>query len=132
MTIISIVLHVRPNKTHLFRHSARKRTQHRTCKEIARGFPALGVYHSHNSERKGGAFAPHIHLIFDVPEPNFVTFLNGLQDDLRIKDNSQLFELSPRTWWRTSCEPLHHAVTLWAYVLGSGRKHLPEIVYGRV
>jgi hypothetical protein len=130
--IISVSLHVRHNKTNLFRHSARRRQQHRICKELSRGFTALGVYHSHHSERKGGAFAPHIHLIFDVPELHVATFLNGLQDDLRLKDRSQLFELSPRSSWRTSSEPLQNAVTLWAYVLGSGRKHLPEIIYGRV
>ncbi len=132
MTIISVVLHVHPKHARLFHDSARKRILHRICKELARGFPALCVYHSHHSERKGGAFAPHLHLCLDVPDDRLAAFLAGLPQDLRLKDSSHLFELSPRSSWRTSCEPLHQAVALWAYVLGTGRKHLPPIVYGRV
>lgn len=132
MTIVSIVLHVRPRQTHLFRDSTRRRTLHRICKELARGFASLGVYHSHQSERKGGDFAPHIHLAVDVPDDRLEQFLDGLPQDLRLKDSSQLFELSPREKWETSSEQLHQAVGLWAYVLGSGRQHLPTIVYGRV
>jgi len=132
MTIVSVVLHVRPNHTRLFRDSSRRRTLHRICKELARGFPSIGVYHSHHSERKGGLFAPHLHFLVDVPDDRLAAFLAGLPQDLRLKDSSQLFELSPRSSWRTSCEPLHQAVALWAYVLGTGRKHLPPIVYGRV
>lgn len=132
MTIVSIVLHVRPKRTHLFRDTARKRIQHRICKDLARGFTSLGVYHSHHSERKGGDFAPHLHLCLDVPEDRLAAFLDGLPQDLRLKDSSQLFELSPRAKWETSSEPLNQAVGLWAYVLGTGRKHLPPIVYGRV
>lgn len=132
MTIVSIVLHVRPNHTRLFRDNSRLRTLHRISKELARGFPGIGVYHSHHSERKGGLFAPHLHLCIDVPDDRLERFLDGLHQDLRVKDASHLFELSPRSSWRTSCEPLHQAATLWAYVLGTGRKHLPPIVYGRV
>lgn len=129
MPIVSIVLHVHPNRTRLFRDSSRRRTLHRICKELARGFPALGVYHSHHSERKGGAFAPHLHLCLDVPDDRLAQFLDGLPHDLRLKDSSKLFLLAPRNSWRTSCEPLHQTVGLWAYVLGAGRKHLPTIVY---
>lgn len=128
MTIVSVVLHVRPRQTRLFRDSARRRTLHRICKELARGFPGIGVYHSHHSERKGGAFAPHLHLCLDVPDDRLTAFLDGLPQDLRLKDSSQLFELSPRAKWETSGEPLNQAVGLWAYALGTGRKHLPLIV----
>lgn len=128
MTIVSVVLHVRAKKTQLFRDNPRRRTLHRICKELARGFTSLGVYHSHHSERKGGAFAPHLHLAVDVPDHRLAAFLDGLAQDLRIKDSSQLFELSSRSSWRTSCEPLNQAVALWAYALGTGRKHLPLIV----
>ena len=128
MTIVSVVLHVRSKKTHLFRDSARRRTLHRISKELSRSFPSLAVYHSHHSERKGGAFAPHLHLAVDVPDDRLAAFLDGLPQDLRIKDSSQLFELSPRNSWRTSCEPLSQAVGLWSYALGTGRKHLPLIV----
>jgi hypothetical protein len=117
MTIVSVVLHVQRRHTHLFRDSSRRRTLHRICKELSRGFQFLAAYHSHHSERKGGAFAPHLHLIVDVPEERVDCFLDGL-----------LHELSPRSTWRTSCEPLHQAVDLWAYALGAGRKHLPLIV----
>lgn len=132
MTIVSIVLHVRPRQTRLFRESSRLRTLHRICKEISRGFTSIGVYHSHHSLKKGGAFAPHLHLCIDVPADRLATFLDGLPQDLRLKDSSHLFELSPREKWETSSETLHQAVALWAYVLGTGRKHLPPIVYGRV
>ena len=132
MTIVSLVLHVRPNHTHLFRDSSRLRSLHRTSKELSRGFPCLCVYHSHHSLKKGGGFAPHLHLCIDVPEDRLERFLGGLQEDLRVKDSSHLFALSPREKWQTSCEPLHQAVKLWAYVLGTGRKHLPSIVYARV
>lgn len=132
MTIVSVVLHVRPNHTRLFRDSSRRRTLHRICKEISRGFSCLCVYHSHHSERKGGQFAPHLHLCLDVPEDRLAAFLGGLSQDLRLKDRSHLFELSPREKWETSSEPLHQAVALWAYLLGASRKHLPSIVYGRV
>lgn len=132
MTIVSVVLHVRAKKTHLFRDSARKRALHRICKDLSRGFHSLAVYHSHHSERKGGAFAPHLHLAVDVPADRLAAFLDGLPRDLQVKDSSALFDLSPRSTWRTSCEPLHQAVALWTYVLGAGRKHLPLIVYGRV
>lgn len=130
--IVSVVLHVRPQQARLFRDNSRRRIQHRICKELSRGLPSIGVYHSHHSERKGGAFAPHLHLCLDVPDSRLAAFLDGLPNDLRVKDSSQLFELSPRSSWRTSCEPLGQAVALWAYVLGAGRKHLPPIVYGRV
>lgn len=132
MTIVSVVLHVRPNYTRLFRDSSRRRILHRICKELARGFPSIGVYHSHHSLKKGGGFAPHLHLCLDVPEDRLERFLDGLQEDLRVKDSSHLFALSPREKWETSREPLHQAVKLWAYVLGTGRKHLPSIVYARV
>lgn len=132
MTIVSVVLHVRAKKTHLFRDSARKRALHRICKDLSRGFHSLAVYHSHHSLKKGGAFAPHLHLCLDVPQERLAAFLDGLPHDLALKDRSQLFELSPRKKWKTSSEPLHQAVALWAYVLGTGRKHLPLIVYGRV
>jgi len=128
MTIVSVVLHVQRRHTHLFRNSPRRRTLHRVCKELSRGFQTLAVYHSHHSERKGGAFAPHLHLIVDVPEERLECFLDGLPQDLRTKDTSGLFELSPRGTWRTSCEPLPQAIDLWAYALGAGRKHLPLIV----
>ena len=128
MTIVSVVLHVQRRRTHLFRDSSRRRTLHRICKELARGYPSLAVYHSHQSERKGGAFAPHLHLAVDVPDDRLDCFLDGLPHDLRTKDTSGLFELSPRGTWRTSCEPLHQAADLWAYALGAGRKHLPLIV----
>lgn len=132
MTIVSVVLHVRPRQTPLFRDSSRRRILHRICKELARGFPSIGVYHSHHSLKKGGAFAPHLHLCLDVPQERLAAFLDGLPQDLNLKDSSRLFELSPRKKWETSNEPLHQAVKLWAYVLGTGRKHLPSIVYARV
>ncbi len=132
MTIVSVVLHVHPRQARLFRDSSRRRVLHRICKELARGFPGIGVYHSHHSERKGGAFSPHLHVCLDVPADRLAAFLDGLPQDLRLKDSSHLFELSPRSSWRTSCEPLNQAVALWSYMLGSGRKHLPSIVYGRV
>lgn len=128
MTIVSVVLHVKRHHTHLFRNSSRRRTLHRVCKELSRGFRFLAAYHSHHSERKGGAFAPHLHLILDVPEDRLECFLNGLPHDLHVKDTSGLFELSPRSTWRTSCEPLPQAIDLLAYALGAGRKHLPLIV----
>jgi hypothetical protein len=128
MTIVSVVLHVQRRHTHLFRNSSRRRTLHRICKELCRGFPSLAVYHSHHSQRKGGAFAPHLHLCVDVPDSRLAAFLDGLPHDLHLKDRSQLFELSPRYTWRTSCEPLHQAIDLWAYALGACRKHLPLIV----
>jgi hypothetical protein len=80
MTIVSIVLHVRPKRTHLFRDTARKRIQHRICKNMSRGFTSLGVYHSHHSERKGGDFAPHIHLAVDVPDTPLSS--NGLMNSM--------------------------------------------------
>lgn len=128
MTIVSVVLHVQRRHVHLFRDTSRRRTLHRICKELSRGYQSLAVYHSHHSERKGGAFAPHLHLIVDVPDSRRAAFLDGLPQDLAIKDTSQLFELSPCSTWRTSCEPLHQAIELWAYALGAGRKHLPLIV----
>ena len=128
MTIVSVVLHVQRRRTHLFRDSSRRRTLRRICKELSRGFQFLAAYHSHHSERKGGAFAPHLHLAVEVPDDRLECFLDGLPDDLQVKDTSGLFELSPRCTWRTSCESLHQATALWAYALGAGRKHLPLIV----
>jgi hypothetical protein len=128
MTIVSVVLHVQRRHTHLFRDTSRRRTLHRVCKELSRGYQTLAVYHSHHSERKGGAFAPHLHLAVDVPDDRLAGFLDGLPHDLQVKDSSALFQLSPRGTWRTSCEPLHQAIDLWAYALGADRKHLPLIV----
>jgi hypothetical protein len=128
MTIVSVVLHVQRRHMHLFRDTSRRRTLHRVCKELSRGFMFLAVYHSHHSKRKGGAFAPHLHLAVDVPDNRLAVFLDGLPQDLRIKDSSQLFELSPLSSWQTSCEPLMQAIDLWAYAVGTGRKHLPLIV----
>ena len=83
MTIVSIVLHVRPNHTRLFRDSSRRRILHRICKELARGFPCIGVYHSHHSLKKGGAFAPYLHMCMDVPGDRLERFLDGLQEVVR-------------------------------------------------
>ena len=105
MTIVSVVLHVRPRQARLFRDSSRRRTLHRICKELSRGFSGIGVYHSHHSLKKGGAFAPHLHLCLDVPEGRLEQFLDGLPQDLALKDSSHLFELSPRPKWETSSEP---------------------------
>jgi len=128
MTIVSVVLHVQRRHTHLFRDSARRRTLHRVCKELSRGFRFLAAYHSHHSERKGGAFAPHLHLCVDVPDSRLAAFLDGLPQDLAIKDTSELFQLSPRSSWLTSRQSLQEAVGVWAYALGAGRKRLPLIV----
>ena len=143
MTIISVVLHVRPNFSAHFRANRRKRLQSKICKELSRGFPALGVYHSSHSEEKGGDFAPHIHLIFEVPNDRLERFLDGLKEDLHHKDKQGYFDLSPRHMWKVQDEK----ISAWAYALGNGnadikggikpkgesrRKHMPEIVYGRV
>ena len=128
MTIVSVVLHVRPNFIPHFKANRRRRELRDICKQLARGYESLGVYHSHHTERKGGQFAPHLHLLIEVPDDRLDRFQDGLDDDLRHKDQHGYFQLSPRSSWVLSADKLR----LWQYVLGAGRKHTPEIVYGRV
>ena len=128
MTIISVVLHVRPNFIPHFKANRRKRELRDICKQLSRGYAIRGVYHSHHTERKGGQFAPHLHLLIEVPDDRLDRFLDGLEDDLRHKDKRGYFQLSPRSSWVLERD----GHRLWEYVLGTGRKHIPEIVYGRV
>ena len=143
MKSVSIVLDVKPAFIPHFRANRRKRLQREVCKELSRGFPALGVYHSNQSEEKGGDFAPHIHLIVDVPDDRLEQFLDGLEEDLRCKDTQGYFNLSPRHTWKIQ----DGKIAAWTYTLGnanadqkdsikpkgeSRRKHIPEIVLGRV
>lgn len=128
MTIVSVVLHIKPNFIPHFKAKKRKRELHHICKQLSRGYETLGVYHPHHTERKGGDFAPHLHLLITVPDNCLERFLDGLESDLRHKDKREYFQLSPRGSWVLSADKLR----LWQYVLGAGRKHVPEIVYGRV
>ena len=143
MKSVSIVLDVKPAFIPHFRANRRKRLQREICKGLARGFPALGVYHSNQSEEKGGGFDPHIHLIVEVPDDCLRKFLDGLEDDLHHKDRQGYFNLSPRHLWKIQ----DAKIAAWSYALGDGnadrqgsikpkgesrRKHMPEIVLGRV
>lgn len=133
MTIISVVLHVKPSYVRHFQHSPRRRLQSAVCKNLSRGYTALGVYHSHHKESLGGGFSPHIHFSVDVPEHNTARFISGLPEDLRQKDKQGYFELSARKTWKTfDTRPLWQAEELWKYVIGTGRINEPAIVYGRV
>ena len=128
MIFVSVVVHVQSSFYPHFRENPRRRLLRGICKELSRGLPAIGVYHSHHSERKGGGFAPHCHLIVEVAPHRLEQFLNGLPQDLISKDKSGYFSLSPRKKWRIQSEKIN----AWQYILGPKRKHLPEIIYGRV
>ena len=128
MKFVSVVIHVQREFYPHFRANRRKRLQYNICKELARGLPALGVYHSHHSEKKGGEFAPHCHLIVEVPDDRLERFLDGLESDLLHKDKQGYFSLSDRSEWLVQDDKLAG----WTYTLGAGREHLPEIVLGRV
>lgn len=128
MPIISVVLHVRPNFIQHFKANRRRRELRDICKQLSRGYESLGVYHSHHTERKGGEFAPHLHLVIEVSSGCLSRFVDGLEGDLRHKDKRGYFQLSPRSSWVLAADKLR----LWQYVLGTDRKHIPEIVYGRV
>ena len=127
MTKISIVIEVKPEFIQHFRQNRRRRLLRQISKHLSRGFQAIAIYHSHNTERKGGEFAPHIHLIVSVPDERLEQYLDLLPSDLVIKDKTGYFRLSDRERWAVDTDD-----TLLTYSLGSGRKHLPEIVYGRV
>lgn len=77
--------------------------------------------------RKGGVFAPHIHLFVYVPDERLEQYLDQLPSDLMKKDKTGYFQLSDREHWVLDFDD-----RLLAYCYGSTRKHLPEIVYGRV
>ena len=134
MKFVSVVVHVRREFYPHFRlqgplqENRRKRHYRSICKELSRGLPALGVFHSHHSEKKGGAFAPHCHLIVQVPNDRLERFLRGLGADLRQKDKHCYFSLSAPSEWIIQDEK----VDCWQYVLGNDRRHLPEIVLGKV
>lgn len=128
MIFVSLVIDVQSAFYPHFRANRRKRLLRSICKELSRGLPALGVYHSNHSKRKGGGFAPHCHLIVEVPSNQLERFLDGLPHDLSRKDKSRYFSLSPREKWIVQTDKIDG----WTYVLGAEREHLPEIVYGRV
>jgi hypothetical protein len=127
MKKISIVIEIKPKFIPHFRQNRRRRLLHQVSKQLSRGFPAYGIYHSHNTERKGGEFAPHIHLIVTVSDKRLEQYLDQLPNDLLMKDKTGYFQLSDRKRWAFDCND-----NLLTYCLGSTRKHLPEIVYGRV
>jgi len=127
MKFVSIALHVHSDFYAHFWRSDRKRTLSRICKELSRSFPALGVYHSHNTEKKGGEFSPHIHLIIHVPTDRLSQFLDGLEADLRTKDKQGYFILSPRKQWVVKDD----ALDLTIYTLGEGRRNMPIIVHAK-
>ena len=134
MKFVSVVVHVRREfRPHFLlqgplQENKRKRHYRYICKELSRGLPALGVFHSHHSEKKGGAFAPHCHLIVEVPNNRLERFLSGLPTDLLYKDKQGYFSLSAPSEWIIQDEKVNG----WQYALGAGRKHTPEIVLGKV
>jgi nitrogen regulatory protein PII len=127
MKKISVVIEVKPEFITHFRQSRRRRLLRQVSKQLSRGFTTIGIYHSHNTERKGGEFLPHVHLIVSVPDEKLEQYLDQLPSDLLKKDKTGYFQLSDRKRW-----VLDFNDSLLTYCLGSGRKHLPEIVYGRV
>lgn len=124
---VSVVIEVKSEFIPHFRKNRRRRLLRQVSKQLSRGFTSIAIYHSHNTERKGEEFSPHIHLIVTVPEERFDQYLDQLPADLEQKDKTGYFQLSDRERWAFNFDD-----SLLTYCLGSGRKHLPEIVYGRV
>ena len=127
MIKISIVIEVKPKFIPHFRENNRRRLLRQISKQLSRGFPTTGIYHSHNTERKGGRLAPHIHLFVSVPDEKLEQYLDQLPSDLIKKDRTGYFQLSDRKCW-----VLDYNLSLLKYCLGSTRKYQPEIIYGRV
>jgi len=127
MTNISVVIEVKPKYFPHFKQTLRRRLLSQVSKQLSRGFPTYGIYHSHNTEHKGGEFNPHVHLLVSVPDECLERFLDGLPTDLEQKDETGYFQLSDHNRW-----VLDFDGSLLAYSLGSERRHLPKIVYGRV
>jgi len=127
MTNISVVIEVKPKFFPHFRRKPRRRLLRQVSKQLSRGFPTIGIYHSHNTERKAGAFSPHVHLIVSVPDERLEKFLEQLPTDFAKKEKTGYFQLSDREHWAFDFDD-----RMLIYCLGAGRKHLPEIVYGRV
>lgn len=127
MNKISVVIEIKPEFIPHFRKNPRRRLLRQVGKQLSRGFTSIAIYHSHNTERKGGEFSPHIHLIVTVPDERLEKYLDQLPADLDQKDKTGYFQLSDRKRWAFDFDD-----RLLAYCLGSERKYPPEVVYGRV
>ena len=97
----------------------------KACKQIARSYPAIAYKHTHQSNRKGGFYRPHTHLVVAVPDDKEQLWLNGLQDELNRVDKYGIFTTSPRNKW----ELVRSLPNLLNYLIGDGRQHTPTLVY---
>ena len=106
-------------------HPATDKQIRKACKQIARNYPAIAYKHTHQSNRKGGFYRPHTHLVVAVPDDKEQLWLNGLQDELDRVDKYGIFSSSPRHKW----EVIRNPPRFLNYLIGDVRQHTPMLVY---
>ena len=96
----------------------------KACKQIARNYPAIAYKHTHQSNRKGGFYRPHAHLVVAVPDNKELLWLNGLQDELNRVDKYGIFRMA-----KAKPEVVRNLFRLLSYLIGDVRQHTPMLVY---
>lgn len=94
-------------------------------KTVADSFDCISYYHSHTTERKGGYFSPHLHIIIAVDEDKELDWHNSVRDRFK-QASSSLWTLS------NECDPRSPVQTLFKtinYCCGTGRKHPGLYIY---
>lgn len=96
------------------------------CKAVARDYPALGYFHTHQTVARGGNFAPHIHLFLMLPNDRMSLWTAGAKADLARRFAPTVFELSdPGSWVVDPDNPLR----LLRYAIGQDRNQTPVPAY---
>lgn len=121
---VAFVIEIKSAHRKHFQQKTQRRLLRNISKQLSRGFPAQGFYHSHNTQKKGSKFSPHIHMIVELPEEKVTEFFDGLHADLALKDKTGYFALSDKEHWKRDTD-----IKYLEYCLGPYRNHLPEIIY---
>ena len=96
------------------------------CAQLASGFTAFGYYHSHTSQRKGGRFSPHIHLVIAIPKTEFQRWQNNVELEFKKSGLDKSFKLCNTSDPRAKVYDLYKLMN---YLAGSKRIYLPEPIY---
>jgi hypothetical protein len=119
MKFASIVL--TQNTEHLI-----EKQRWQACRAVARDYPSLGYFHSHQTAARGAKLAPHIHLFLMLPDDRVSLWKAGAKADLARRFDPALFELSsPKGWIIDPDSP----AGLLRYAIGQDRSHTPVPAY---
>ena len=96
------------------------------CARLANGFTAFAYYHSHKSQRKGGRFSPHIHLVIAIPKNEFRHWQDNVELGFKTSGLDLNFTLCNIRDPRAKVCDLSKLMN---YLVGDKRVYLPEPIY---